>query len=399
MNTTRPVLSDKRIFFIICSLLSVSPVLGMAIDLVAPSLPAISLHLQVSSGLVKQVITLYMLGYALGNFFTGFLADAFGRHKFLVLGLGGFVVASLLPVFFPNITILLTARTLQGLMMGAVAVSLRAIYSDILPPEKMVRMGTLIGTMFGLGPVIGPVIGGYLQFYFSWQSCFIFFAALVTIELLIIAFVVPETHHHRHPLHLTTLSKNMTEVLRHKKFMGIVLLMGCVYSLLISFHTLAPFLIENQLGYSSVFFGRLALWLGLAFLAGTFMIRALLKKQSVEKLMAIILHLFLGVAFLGLLFSFFARENLWLLGIVSAVMFSCCGMIFPMSMGKGMVYFRHIAGTAAALMYLINIFITVITAFLMGFIHSHSVIPIMAVYCVLLLICVTIYWGLIRNKV
>lgn len=44
------------------------------------------------------------------------------------------------------------------IQIGAIALLARTILSDILPPEKLVRLGTLIGTMWGLGPVIGPFL-------------------------------------------------------------------------------------------------------------------------------------------------------------------------------------------------------------------------------------------------
>lgn len=68
------------------------PIIGMAVDLVSPSLPAISINLRISSTIAKDVISIYFLGYALGNFITGFLADAFGRKKLLRISLFTFFI-------------------------------------------------------------------------------------------------------------------------------------------------------------------------------------------------------------------------------------------------------------------------------------------------------------------
>jgi Bcr/CflA subfamily drug resistance transporter len=398
MNNERLQLSAARTRAIIISLLCLMPIVGMAVDLIAPSLPSMAESLHVSSGAVKSVITLYLIGYALGNFFTGFLADAWGRQKLLRFGLLGFVLASLLPIIFPTIGTLLIARFLQGITIGTVAVTARTIFSDILPLEKLTHMGTLIGTMFGLGPVLGPIIGGTLQYYYGWQSCFTFFLAVSFIGLIAVFFIVPETHLNRHTLHINTIKKNMLEVFHHRVFMGLVFLMGCVYSLIISFHTLAPFLIESELNHSSLFFGRLALYLGLAFLASTFICRALLKKYNSAKLTFIAIHLFFSLAIVGLLLSFLYNESIVLITIISAFMFYCTGTLFPMSMGRGMTGFRHIAGTATAIMYLINILITSLTSFLMGFVNIHNTTALMWVYVSLMMLCVGIYWVFLREK-
>ena len=398
MNNERIQLSPARTRAIIISLLTLSPIIGMAVDLIAPSLPSITQTLHITPSTVKAVIWLYLLGYALGNFFAGFLADAWGRQKLLRFGLLGFVLASLLPIIFPSIEILLIARSLQGITIGIVAVTTRTIYADILPVEKLTRMGTLAGTMFGLGPVLGPVIGGYLQYYYGWQSCFAFFLAVSFLCLIVIFFIVPETHFNRHPLHIHTIGKNLMEVFHHRTFMGLIFLMGCVYSLIISFHTLAPFLIESVLGHTSIFFGRLALYLGLAFLAATFVCRSLLKKYNSATLTAIAIHLFFAIAIIGLLLSFLSNESIVLVTIISAFMFYCTGTLFPMSMGRGMTNFRHIAGTATALMFLINILMTSLTSFLMSFVNIHSTTTLMWVYVSLMLLCVGIYWVFLREQ-
>lgn len=371
--------------------------IGMVVDLVAPSLPAIAQGLQVSNSLAKNIISIYMLGYALGNFFLGFLTDAYGRQKLLRVSLLGFVIVSLLPAVFPDIRVLLLARFLQGLTIGGAALIARAIFSDVLPPEKLVRMGVLIGTMWGLGPVIGPVIGGYLQFYFGWQAGFWFFSILSCLLLISIFITVPETHFNRHPLNIKTISKNLKEIFTHRLFMALVILMGIAYSLIIVFNTLGPFLIQTRLNYSSIFFGHLALVLGLIFLSATMICRYLLKNYETEQLLRIIINLFLILAAVFFVLSFSYGQSIILIGIGSGLMFFACGFIFPMSMGKGISLFRHIAGTASATMYLINILITSLSSFLVSFLAIHSAVPLMLIYFSLLLIAAVIYWWMIYN--
>ena len=398
MNDTQLSLSPKHTQLIIWTLLFLTPITGMSVDLIAPSLPAMSQHLQAPDAAIKLIITLYLIGYALGNFITGFLVDAWGRQKILRITLLGFVMASALPIFFPTLTIVLIARALQGLLLGSAAISSRTIFADILPAEKLTSMGTLIGIVYALGPVLGPVIGGYLQFYFGWQSCFTFFTFISLNTLLAVLVIVPETHFNRHRLQMRTIRKNILDVFKHKVFMGLVLIMGCTYSLIISFHTLGPFLIQTDLNYSSIFFGHLAFLFGLMMLIGTLISRQLLKKIPAEKLLALGIHLFFGIAIIGLCISYFLPYNLYVIAIISGLMFYCAATIYPMSMGKGMSLFRHIAGTATAVMYFINISITGLISFLMSFINIKSATPMMWVYVGLLLTSLAIYWSLMKHK-
>lgn len=395
-NKAPCVLSEQRTTLIMWTLLFLSPIIGMAVDLIAPSLPAIVTGVNAPASIVKDVISIYILGYGAGNFIVGFLTDAWGRQKLLRLALLSFILISLLPVIFPRPDILLLTRFLQGLALGSAAVLVRTVFSDIFPPEKLIRLGTLLGTMFGLGPVIGPVIGGYLQVYFGWKAGFCFFSIAALIELIAVWVIVPETHFDRHPLNLNTLKTNLKEVLTHRKFMGIVILMGLVYALMLTFNTIGPFLIQTQLHYSPVYFGHLALWLGIVFLISTFVSRHLLKKHKVGTLYLVSVNVFFGISVITLISSYFFSHSIALVGIASALMYFACGFIFPMSMGKGLSLFRHVAGTATATMFFLNMMLSSFIGFLVSFVEVHSAIPLMWIYVALFSTAMIVYWTLVR---
>lgn len=373
------------------------PIVGMAVDLIAPSLPAIARDLHVADALSKNMISLYILGYAGGGFISGFLSDAWGRKVLLRSSLFAFVLVSLLPIILPNITILLAVRLAQGITIGASAVLARTILADILPPEKLVKIGATMGIMWGIGPVLGPIIGSYLQFYFGWQACFYFFVITALIELILVCTIVPETHFKCHPLEISTIKKNITEIIISKLFVGLIILMGLMYSLVASFHTLCPFVIQNVLHHSPLFFGRIALFLGVVYLFSSIACRSAVQKFSVEQLFFVILNLFFIIAVFGLIISYFYPNSIILITTVSTLMFFLCAFIYPLAMGKGMSLFRHIAGTASALMFS-NVIIGSLISFALSFITLSSIIPIMWVYFVLLSIAVVVYWRLIRAK-
>ena len=55
--------------------------MGTGTDLYVPSLPAITAYFKISAHLTQFTIGLYMLGYAIGQFFLGILSDSLGRKK------------------------------------------------------------------------------------------------------------------------------------------------------------------------------------------------------------------------------------------------------------------------------------------------------------------------------
>lgn len=397
MNNPSLNLNSKQIQLITWTLLLLMPIVGMAVDLIAPSLPAISNYLNSPPSIVKNTISLYLIGYGLGNFISGILTDSFGRRKLLLGGLLGFVVTSMIAANIPNIEILLLTRFSQGLMLGTVLVTSRAILSDILSSERLLALGIMIGVMWGIGPVIGPIIGGYLQLGFGWQAGFYFFSIIGTLGLVACFLIVPETCRNYQPLRLNVLKQNFGELLTHRQFIALAILMGLNYALIIVFNAACPFLIQNKFHYSAVEFGDIALSLGGIYLISTLVCRYSATKFNVNKLLFVGINVFLILAFSAVIASHFLSHSIAFTVAVSSIMFFACGFIYPLSMGQGMSLFRHISGNATAIMYLIMTAITSISGGLVSLVNMQNATPLMWTYLFLTFISAIVYWKLIHS--
>ncbi|WP_234393539.1 MFS transporter [Francisella adeliensis] len=388
MNKTLSYQHRVRMFI----LLSFLPLMGMTIDLFAPSLPGISSSLNISPSIAKMVISLYLIGCALGNFITGILTDALGRRRLLRSACILFIIVSLAPTIFPNETVALVSRFTQGFLMGSIAVVNRGIFTDILPTEKLMKLGPTMGFLWGIGPILGPIMGGFLQELFGWKSGFYFFAIIVGLLTILVFKYVPETIAKKSKLSSKKIKKDIFEVITNKEFITLSVVMGLTYSLIISFNTLGPFLIQDIMGYSASYFGKLAIFLGLAFLPAPIIGRKLLNHFSLGKIFFIVIHAFLIVIFFFFTLSFMAKSSITLLILTTMVVYFACGSIYPISMGKGMSMFKNISGTAAAIMSLINMSITSLTSFIQSYLHAHNIINMIAIYLILMLAIMTLYW-------
>ncbi|WP_159065775.1 MFS transporter [Gorillibacterium timonense] len=58
--------------------------MGLGIDLYAPSLPMLTQHYHSDPGSIRLTIGLYMLGYGLGQIGLGIASDGFGRRRIMV---------------------------------------------------------------------------------------------------------------------------------------------------------------------------------------------------------------------------------------------------------------------------------------------------------------------------
>jgi len=163
------------------------------ITVVNVALPDIRKSLNSSFTDLQWVVDAYALTLATLLLTAGSLADLFGRKRVFVIGLGLFVLASLLCGLSTTPTMLNLSRALQG-VGGAVmfACSLALLGVEFRGRERGTAFGAW-GATIGLAVAIGPLVGGALTDGFGWE--WIFFVnipvGLATMALAILR--VPES--------------------------------------------------------------------------------------------------------------------------------------------------------------------------------------------------------------
>ena len=146
------------------------------IDTYLPSFPAIAAEMQTTEVLVQQTLTAYLIPFAFMMLFHGAISDAVGRRPVILLGLGGYVIASIGCALAPNMHVLLICRAMQGLVAGASTSLSRAVVRDAYQGVEAQRLMARVMLIFSIAPAIAPVIGGGLQAWFGWRANFWFLA-------------------------------------------------------------------------------------------------------------------------------------------------------------------------------------------------------------------------------
>jgi len=126
---TRLPLSFREFIGLMALLMSMT---AMSIDILLPALPEIGASLGVrDAGNLPLVVTVFMLGMAIGQLVWGPLADRFGRRRPLLLGLALFVLATTAAVTTQSLSQLLAARFLQGIGGSVGRIIVTAIVRDL----------------------------------------------------------------------------------------------------------------------------------------------------------------------------------------------------------------------------------------------------------------------------
>ena len=155
---------------VIASIMALNPI---AMDMMLPALPNIAsaFHITVANR-PQMVLSIFLVGFGVGQFVMGPLSDRFGRRPVLLGGMALYCIASLLAVAAPSFETLLLARALQGLGTSATRVIATAIVRDCYAGRRMASVVSLAMMVFIAVPVVAPSFGQAVLLLTQWRGIF-----------------------------------------------------------------------------------------------------------------------------------------------------------------------------------------------------------------------------------
>ena len=139
---------------------------------VITALPRMQRDLHVSLSSLQWTLNAYGIAFAAGIITAAALGDRFGRRKVFTIGLALFTVASVACALAPNLSVLIVARTVQGLG-GAVVLPLSlTILTAAFPIERRGMIVGIYGGLAGLAVAMGPIVGGAITQSIDWHWIF-----------------------------------------------------------------------------------------------------------------------------------------------------------------------------------------------------------------------------------
>ena len=165
-----------------------------SIDTIFPAFAQMEAEWGVSELALQQLVSVYLLSFAVMSLLHGPLSDALGRKPVIIGGSILFIAASVGCALSPSLPVLLFFRAIQGLSAGAGMIISRAMVRDVYQADQAQRTMSHIAMIFGLAPAIAPIIGGWLLASGSWRGIFWFLTGFGVVILLLVIFALAETH-------------------------------------------------------------------------------------------------------------------------------------------------------------------------------------------------------------
>ncbi|WP_292230561.1 multidrug effflux MFS transporter [Brevundimonas sp.] len=350
---------------------------ALAIDAMLPALP----HIAEDLGLVNDndrqwVVTAYLLGFGGAQLIYGPLADRFGRKPVLLVGVGIYVVFSLLATMAPTFDMLILARIGQGLGSACTRVLAVSIVRDRYEGRTMARVMSFSFLVFLGVPILAPSIGQLIMLVGPWRWIF-GGLGLVGVGLIVWASLrLPETQkpEDRLPIQFSRLVSAYKTALTDRTAMGYTLAMTAITGALFGFIN------SSQQIFADVFHAEAIFPAVFALIAGGIAAASLLNARLVvslgsRKISHTALIGFTSIAGIHALVTLTGHESIWTFAILQTLTMFCFGMIAGNFGAMAMETMGHIAGTAASIQGFISTIIGSLLGFAIGQQFNGTVTP------------------------
>jgi DHA1 family bicyclomycin/chloramphenicol resistance-like MFS transporter len=373
---------------------------AFSIDAMLPALDQIGTDLELQTANSRQyVITALFLGFSIGVFFYGFVADWIGRRIPVLFGFAIFCVGSAACIFSQSYMVMLAGRVLQGVGAAGPYVLAIAIVRDSYKGEEMARTLSLIMMVFIGVPMIAPFVGQGFLLLFGWRSIFIALAVFALLTMLWFWLRQPETldKADRTSLSAATFRHSITQVVTHPVTCRYLLIIGLLAGAFIAYLSTAQQIFQDMYGLGTRFpivFASLAATLGV----GSF-----INARLVEKFGAVtMVKAATGLIILSSVLYILVYHNLNELPplkvhvIYNGIVAFCFAFLFGNTTSIAMEPMGHIAGAASSVLNSLSTIIAIIVATVIGSQLNQTGHPIVIGYLIaasvaLLLVVTTRY--------
>ncbi|MBQ0726435.1 MAG: multidrug effflux MFS transporter [Thalassolituus oleivorans] len=356
-----------------------SAIAPLAIDMYLPAMAQMAGSLDSDIHHVELSVSTFLLGFAIGQITGGPLSDRYGRKPIIITGLTIFAIASLTLSMTTSLSGLLILRAIEAIGGGLATVNSTAIVRDRFEGKDIAKVLSMVAMIMMTAPLVAPMLGSLIVSFSNWRSIFMLLSVYSAFVMILLVWLLPESH----PPHRRSRAKPWVGygvVLRHKVARRFILTLACAYSGMFIFITASPYLYLDYFEQSAAQFP----WLFGANVVVIMMVNRinmlLLNRFKPIDLITtgISIQVVMGCILLTLSRYFPDAFTLWTVLPLMMAYVGALGLISANSMATVLQYFRDVAGSATALIGVVQFCGGAAFGLLWGQLHDNTPVPMMA---------------------
>lgn len=353
-------------------LLSYISIASVSAAIITPALPLIEQTFLLNTGMIEWVVSIFLIGYVIGQLIYAPLANVYGRLNALKWGLNinilGLIVC-LYASISPHYLLLLLGRLMTGLGSAAGLTCTFMLINEWLPEVRRKTAMAYSILSFALGIGLAVLIGGVMTQYLQWQGCFVFLLLQGLLMRLGIR-VFDETLTQPKSFHIPTLLRDYMHALGSFKLITFSSIWGASTAVGYCYAAAAPQIAQKYLHLSASMYGYWNTFNIVGMLLGGLSARSLMQRFPVMHVIRLgyIGSILALLSLWGMLY-WNPQSVLWFF-VSTSLLYACSSYLFA-----GGSYMASNAiedkASASSMMSFINMLVATFSVVIMGYVSTN----------------------------
>ena len=219
---------------------------ALSIDLSAPTLVELPSALATTATTAGLTLSLFMVGFALGQLAGGRVSDRRGRRPVLIAALAVYALSGGACAFAWSGPILASGRLVQGASAGACAVLAFAMVQDLFQGEAARLRRSYVTFILGILPMLAPAMGAGLDATLGWRSVHAVLAAAGLVLFGVAVMAVGESRRGDRPDPFLP-ARIPARLREDRRFVAVSLVNALSYGTLFAYIAAAPVVVMGEM--------------------------------------------------------------------------------------------------------------------------------------------------------